>query len=88
MIIIRVELHSAVTHKITELARMKIYNVGTGSINLRDYCVEVYKGRSKEALDKNTLNKWARINSWPSERFHIWFLVAKALNNLGYMKPE
>lgn len=85
MIIIRVELHSAITHKITELARMCIANDGTGNHSLRNYNGFVYRGRDKKALDKVTIQRTARVENHPSERMHIWHLVAKMLKNLGYM---
>lgn len=88
MIIIKVELHSAINHKITELARMKICNDGTGGRIYRNYFGQTFKGRCKEQLDRETIQKQTSLNNWPSERFHIWNLVAKMLKNLGYTEGQ
>lgn len=50
MIIIRVELWSAITHKTTELARMAIANDGTGNHNLGNYKGMSFRGRSKGTI--------------------------------------
>jgi hypothetical protein len=84
MIIIRVELHSAITRKITELARMHIVNTGDGNNVRRNYKAMSFRGRCKEDLDRGTIQKEAYIKSWPSMSFHVWNLVAKALKECGY----
>lgn len=84
MIIVRVELHSAVTGRITELARMRIHNDGTGTATFRNYVGVVFRGRDKQILDKETVQKISTLKNHPSERVHIWNLVAKILTNLGY----
>src|SRR3569832_410524 len=56
MIVVRVELHSAVTRKITELARLHICNEG-GTDTLRDYGIYVARGRDKEALDRSAASR-------------------------------
>jgi len=84
MIIVRVELHSAITGKITELARMHIWNDETGTYNSRNYKAVSFRGRSKETLDRQTIIKETELKNWPSERFHIWNLVRQILTNLGY----
>lgn len=92
MIVIRVELHSARTGKVTEIARMMIHNVGQFPANvgkgLWNYGVEVYRGRSKVALDKSMKNRSARrmgaVQNHPSDRVHVWHLVAKALKACEY----
>ena len=92
MIVVRVELHSAITGKVTELARMMIHNTGQFRHNvgkgLWNYGVEVYRGRSKEALDKAMRNRSAQrkgvVQNHPSDRVHVWHLVAKALKACEY----
>lgn len=87
MIIVRVELWSAVTGDVTELARMTIDNVG-GTHHLRDYRTRTLRGRSRQALDRALLNNTAqregKVIGHPSLREHVWNLVAKALTGLGY----
>lgn len=86
MIIVRVELHSAVTHQVTELARMQIVNTGESSGRLRHYIAQTFIGRSKEQLDRQTVKRNAEIRNWPSEAVHIWNLVANALYTMGYQR--
>lgn len=91
MIIVRVELWSAQTGQITELARMGIHNVG-GDMKLRDYGVMTWRGRSKAALDKamrsNAITRKGKVDKHPSQDVHIWYLVAKALRACGYAPRE
>ena len=83
MIIVRVELHSAITGKVTELARAHICNVG-GTNERRDYDVRTLRGRDKAALDRNVPQRRAQVIGHPSLREHVWNLVAKALTGMGY----
>lgn len=84
MIVIRVELHSAVTGEVTELARMYITNNGTGDIHKRNYTINTIKGRSTEALNRGQVMRAGTINQWPSPRLHVWNLVYQALVKLDY----
>lgn len=83
MIIIRVELHSAISHRVTELARMKICNVG-GTGTRGDYEAEVFRGRDKASLDKERVQRKGEVKNYPREAIHVFNLVARALNTLGY----
>jgi hypothetical protein len=83
MIVVRVELHSAVTGKVEELARMHICNEG-GSNTLRDYGVYVLRGRSREALDRRHVHRTGKFGKFPSLRVHVWNLVLCALVAAGY----
>lgn len=83
MIVVRVELHSAVTGKVTELARMLICNV-SGAGGLRDYFVETLRGRSKDSLDKRIRQRYGNVKGHASESLHVWHLVAKALREMKY----
>jgi hypothetical protein len=84
MIIIRVELHSAITREVTELARMHISNTGTGTTDKRNYLLQTFRGRSKRELDNYTIQRQQTLENWPSERLHVWNLVCYALAALGY----
>lgn len=89
MIVIRVELHSAVTRKVTELARMHICNIG-GTKSRRDYSGQTFTGRDRDTLDRSvangTVTRSGEVMNHKSEAQHVWNLVAKMLNNLGYGK--
>jgi hypothetical protein len=87
MLIVRVELWSARTGQVTELARMGIDNVG-GDFEKRDYRCRTWRGRDKDALTKSMKNesttRTGSVRGHPSPKLHIWYLVAKALRSMGY----
>ncbi|WP_407155196.1 hypothetical protein [Bradyrhizobium sp. STM 3557] len=83
MIIIRVELHSAITRKVTELARMRICNIG-GTVDRGDYHVATLRGRSTEQLDRGAVTREGNVRDYPRRAIHVWHLVARALIALGY----
>jgi hypothetical protein len=89
MLVIRVELHSAVTGKITEIARMLLYNDGTGSSEVGSYKGKTVKGSTQEpmapaviyerkAMREGTVGNYRRLN------LHVWHLVARMLASMGY----
>lgn len=87
MIIVKVELHSAITGDRTELARMMIDNIG-GDMKRRDYRARTYRGRSGTALDKAMLagatTREGRVLGHRALDLHVWHLVSKALTGMGY----
>jgi hypothetical protein len=83
MIVVRVELHSAITHKVTELARLYISNIG-GTRTSGDYEVEILRGRSTKDLDKRIAQRKARVLGHSRLSEHVWNLVEKALRAAGY----
>ena len=85
MIIVRVELHSAITGQVTELARMDICNIG-GSAERGDYQGRVYRGRDTAALDRRQVHKTATLHAYPRLSLHVWNLVGLMLTNLGYRR--
>ncbi|CAL77394.1 hypothetical protein BRADO3616 [Bradyrhizobium sp. ORS 278] len=84
MIIVRVELHSAVTRQVTEIARMRICNVG-GTREHGDYRAETFRGRSAQQLSRLIRQRTADVTKYPRLRVHVWHLVAQALVAMGYM---
>jgi hypothetical protein len=84
MLVIRVELHSAITRQITEIARMHIINDGSGIGSMGHYDVKAFRGRTDRDLDKHNVNRSARVMNYPREKLHVWNLVARALERLGY----
>jgi hypothetical protein len=83
MIVIRVELHSAVSRKVTEIARMRICNIG-GTREHGDYRAETFRGRSAEQLARLIRQRAATISDYPKLSIHVWHLVARALVGMGY----
>lgn len=85
MIVVRVELHHATQPgKVTELARMHIANDGTSAGTHRNYIAKTFRGRTRMRLNQETISRTAELKNWPSERFHVWFLVSAILKQLGY----
>lgn len=87
MIIVRVELWSANSGEVTELARMKISNAG-GDDNVADYkCATLY-GRGKAMLDRSMANRrysnTGAVEKHRRKQLHVWHLVLKALLSMGY----
>ena len=71
MIVVRVELWSAITGKKTEIARMHISNTGAGSNRRCDYTGESFVGRDSTA---------------PRLDLHVWNLVTRMLTSMGYTR--
>lgn len=87
MVIVKVELWSAVTEHRTELARMEIANDGVLSsknVNRGDYEARTLKGRSTEQLNRRTTQRQGFVKNWPRLQLHVWNLVATALKEMGY----
>lgn len=87
MIIVRVELLSAISGETTELARMHICNEG-GTRTHGDYGVYMLRGRDTEALDKSWRNErythTGKVTNHARLSEHVWNLVGKALAAAGY----
>jgi hypothetical protein len=83
MIVVRIELHSAITKRVTELARMHICNVG-GSRQIGDYFARTYRGRSSEQLSRAIVQRQASVRNYPRLKLHVWHLVARALIAMKY----
>ena len=88
MIVIRVELWSAITGEKTELARMHIANDATGTDRRSHYTGETFVGRSAADLAKGRVSKRGAVRDWPRHDFHIWNLVARMLESMGYDKGK
>lgn len=89
MIVVSVQLISAVNGENTELARMVIDNIG-GTTAKGNYRVRSLRGRGAKALSKAMsdipmkVQRHSNVMGHPRLKEHVWNLVAKALNNLGY----
>lgn len=87
MIVVKVELWSAITGDKTELARMVIDNRG-GSRTKGDYGVATMRGRDADTLHKAMLarshTREGMVMGHPRLAEHVWNLVAKALTTMSY----
>lgn len=86
MIVVRVELHSAINGRVTELARAYIGNIG-GTKTRGDYAVRTLRGRSRAQLDKAITQRSGKITDHARLNEHVWHLVSKALTAMGYGRP-
>jgi hypothetical protein len=89
MLVIRVELHSAVTGKITEIARMLLWNDGTGDLNTGNYQGKAVQGSTKGPMDPAVIYKrkalrTGEVKDYPRLNLHVWNLVVRMLNNMQY----
>lgn len=84
MIIVRVELWSAVTGKTTELARMHIANTGAGTPARGNYEGTTFRGRTAAALAKLLVSREGGVENYPRQQLHVWNLVARMLSAMGY----
>ena len=92
MIVVRVELHSAVTGQVTELARAIIANTGEGTATVGNYKAWTLFGRDRVALDgaqrTNKMQRAGQVLKYPRQRLHVWHLVADALRGMGYGRDK
>lgn len=94
MIVVKVELWSAITGEHSTLALMTICNEG-GSQTRGDYSAATYKGRDEAALaasmrafflDKRlgATTRRGEVKNHARLSEHVWNLVAKALGSMNY----
>ena len=84
MIVVRVELHSAITGRVTELARMEIANDGAGAATHGNYDGVTFKGRDAGALDRRVEARLGAVENFPRKSTHVWSLVARMLERMNY----
>lgn len=95
MIVVKVELHSAITGKVSEIARMVIANNGLVDDPKRgDYFCYTLRGRSEKALRSAMLKELTEsrggatrkgwVYGYPRLAIHVWNLVAAALSSMDY----
>lgn len=86
MIVVRVELHSAITGKTTEIARAVVCNVG-GSVQRGEYLALALRGRkrveTKDMKEQHVMRR-GKVHSYPRKSKHVFCLVVRALRAMGY----
>lgn len=82
MLVVKVELHSAITRRVKPLASMIIANTGEGGENRGDYIVKVAHGRDIDDLKKiwANPNRTGFVQDYPRLSYHVWRLVLRALH--------
>ncbi len=86
MLVVKIELHSAITGGVTEIGRMLIGNDGESDASDRgDYDVHVLRRGAGEGRDAfrqwRTLSpvRTGRVEGYPRSSYSVWRLVARAL---------
>lgn len=72
MLVVKIELHSAVTGEVKTIATGKIVNTGAGTPTRGDYRVEL-----KDALGRPW--KTGAVEGFPRKKLLAWDLLARAL---------
>jgi hypothetical protein len=75
MLIVRIELHSAVTGQVTTVATGKIVNTGTGSPTQGNYRIELQDAAGR-------LWKTGHLEGFPRKRLLAWDLLYRTLEKL------
>jgi hypothetical protein len=91
MLVIRVELHSARTGVISEIARMVIANDGTGTTKRGNYWGRTAKGViygdnmiAAAIIQESRKMDHAEVKDYPRASKHVWNLVSRMLAVMGY----
>lgn len=83
MIVVKVELHSAITGKVTRLGKMVIGNDGTGTGRIGNYDAWVLrKADAENHITRTTLDaatRKGRVENYARQSYVIWRLVLRAL---------
>ena len=78
MLVIKVELHSVITGKVSEIARMHVWNKGNGTETRGHYGGAVFRKGSHKRLREGA------VNDYPRKSLHVWNLIARMLKDMGY----
>lgn len=87
MLVVRVELHSAITGATTEIARFDIWNTTKGTRTKGDYECASFRGRTREDLKRRTVQRTGKVEDYPRLSQHVLCLVHRALTSMGYGHP-
>jgi hypothetical protein len=79
MIVVKVDLHSAITGKRSELARAHIYNDGTSDKPTRGHYEARFLRRGSARIQR-----MVRVENHPRLSAPVWTLLRKALEAAGY----
>lgn len=74
MIVVKIELHSAITGKVSEIGRMLIVNDGTGTHKRGNYNVGIMRRGTIK-----TVQKRGRVQEYPRLSYTVWELVRRSL---------
>lgn len=84
MLVVKIEMHSAITGKVSEIGRMNIGNVG-GTKTRGDYEVQVLRKQigghwpDSWTSDSKKVARTGEVKNYPRLSYNVWRLVARAL---------
>ena len=76
MIVIKVELHSAITKKVSLIGKAIICNDGSGSISSGNYNAKFWSKRP------NIVWREGKVENFPRKSLNVWYLLSKCLTNI------
>jgi hypothetical protein len=74
MLVVKIELHSAITGKITEIGRMHITNNGLGTHKRGEYDIEIFRKGSTTKVQRKGM-----VRDYPRQSYTVWELVRRGL---------
>lgn len=86
MIVLKLELHSAVTGKVTEIGRTIIANDGNGSASRGNYICKVGR-KQPDGTEYQNSKIWkdplriGTVEDYPRLSYNVWRLVIRALKS-------
>jgi hypothetical protein len=84
VLVIKIELHSAITGAVTEIGRMNLANDGHGTAELGHYKAQVLRrGNSEPGWEenKNKITRTGAVDNYPRQAYNVWRLVLRALKS-------
>ena len=85
MIVVKAELHSAITGEVTEIGRAIIANIG-GTVDKGCYKIQVARRKPKHRVFSNQ-DTWDNplrtgyVDGYPRRSYNVWRLVIRALRD-------
>jgi hypothetical protein len=84
MLVIKIELHSAITGRVTEIGRMNIANDGNGTHSIGHYKAQVLRrGNTTPGWETNEkrITRRGAVDNYPRQAYNVWRLVLRALKS-------
>ncbi len=79
MIVVKIELHSAITGEVSEIGRMNIANDGSGDAGRGNYSAALMRRGSP-----NKVLRHGEVKNHARQSYSVWVLIAKALASVGF----
>lgn len=84
MLVVKIELHSALDHTVTEIGRMNIANDGHGTNTIGHYKAQVLRRGSTDPGwedRKSHITRTGAVDNYPRQSYNVWRLVLRALKS-------